>query len=123
MILDALILANSGFIGAIIENIFDCGSSHLYQTAFKFLVSLPMIFLVCFVTIKVFKTRIIVLLNIVREKVPCCYSNYLLKCAKDNNENNDGEQFQQEENIDELLDADRIVRPEQYMQWGYDSVS
>ena len=121
MILDALILANSGFIGAIIENIFDCGSSHLYQTAFKFLVSLPMIFLVCFVTIKVFKTRIIALLNIVREKVPCC--NYLLKCAKDNNENNNGEQFQQEENIDELLDADRIVRPEQYMQWGYDSVS
>ena len=59
--------------------------------------------------------------GIVKEKLPCCI--HLLKCVNYNNENNEGEQFQQVETFDHQLDADRIVRSEQYLQWGYDSIS
>ena len=119
-ITDALIFANAAILSVTLDKIIIDGFHvYFYQIALRILATLPMLWLVCFVAFKVFKTKIKVLLKIAREKLPCC--NHLLNCGNQN-EDNEVECVQQVGNFNNNL-PDRMLRPEQYMQWGYDSLS
>ena len=119
-ITDALIFANAAILSVTIDKIYiDKCNVHFYQVALGILAMLPMLWLVCFVVFKVFKTKIKALLKMAREKLQCC--NYLLNCGH-RNEDNEVECVQQVGDFNNDL-PDRMLRPEQYMQWGYDSIS
>ena len=118
-ITDALIFANAAILMVTVDEMNNDGFHvHFYQSAFGILASFPMLWLVCFVVFKVFKTKIKAMLKLAREKLPCC--NYLLNCGH-RNEDIDSEVEDVQQVGDDL--PDRMLRPAQYMQWGYDSIS
>ena len=107
---DAFMLANTSILSATIPSSY---SSHFYQIAFIFFGTLPVIWMIGFITFKTFKTRIKTLFNTARKKLPCF--SYLLTCG-----NRNEHYVQQIGDFNNLLNADG---PERYMQWGYDSIS
>ena len=121
---DALIFANAAILSVTVDKIkneSDGSRVHFYQSALGILTTLPMLWLVSFITFKLFKTKIKAMLRIAREKLPCC--NYLLNCGHRSEDNNsEVECAQQVGDLNNDL-PDRMLRPEQYMQWGYDSIS
>ena len=121
---DALIFANAAILSVTVDKIkneSDGSRVHFYQSALGILTTLPMLWLVSFITFKLFKTKIKAMLRTAREKLPCC--NYLLNCGHRSEDNNsEVECAQQVGDLNNDL-PDRMLRPEQYMQWGYDSIS
>ena len=81
-----------------------------------------MLWLIGFVILKVFKTKLKALLNLTREKLHSCH---LLNCGNRNEECNGVQHVQQVGNFnDTVSEADRMLHPEQYM-WpqGYGGLS
>ena len=118
---DAFTLANTSILSIIIYNQSESPTLN-YQTALQVLGTLPMLWLVGFVIVKTFKTQLRALLDLTRRKLPCCY---LLICGNRKEEGNDAQCVQHTRNFDEILpEADRLLRPEQYMgpQAGYGSI-
>ena len=115
---DAFTLATTSMLSIIVYNQTESPTLN-YQTALQVLGTLPMLWLVGFVFLKVFKTQLRALLDLTRKKLPCCY---LLNCGKRKDEGNDAQRVQHTRNFDDILpEADRLLHPEQYMgpQAGY----
>ena len=93
-------------------------NNYFYRNALIVFGILPMLLLVGFITFKLINTKnkVSVLFNKAWENLPC--SNYLLNCG-----NNDQEEGYRVQQIEDLSDADRMLRPERYMQLGYNSIS
>ena len=92
------------------------------QIALQILGTLPMSWLVGFIILKVFKTKLKTLLNLTREKLSCCH---LLNCGNTNEEGNEAQCAQQVGNFNYASsEADCMLCPEEYM-WpqGYGSIS
>ena len=120
-ITDALILTNTAVL-AVTLDYYDYSYSNsngysvwLYMISAAILVTVPPVWLICFVTFKSFRTEIIVLLTVMKEKLVhrCC--NLLLKCVRRNED-----QYDQEV---EDFSTDRMLHPEENIQWGYGSVT
>ena len=119
-ITDAFMLANVSILSTVLDLYNNRLSSHFHRIdlSLKVFGMLPMLWLVGFVTFKVFKTKIKAMLKMAREKLPCC--NYLLNYGHQNEED---DRVQQIGDPNYLPCADRMLRPEQYMRRGYDSIS
>ena len=78
-----------------------------------------MVWFFCFSIFNVFKTKLKAMFNLAREQLLCC--NSLLRYGE-RILSNRIESFEQDENLSDNL-PDRMLRPEEYMQWGYDSIS
>lgn len=117
-ITDAVLFANHAILVYTIDELkFNSYYGHhyfYYDVIAGILITFPSLWLVGFITFKLLKPRIKACL--MKDKLPCC--NFL----RHRNEDNEVECVQQVENIDNNL-PDRILRPEQYVQWGYDSIS
>ena len=118
---DAFTLATTSMLSIIVYNQTESPTLN-YQTALQVLGTLPMLWLVGFVFLKMFKTQLRALLDLIRKKLPC---RYLLNCGKRKDEGNDAQRVQHTRNFDDILpEADRLLHPEQYMgpQAGYGSI-
>ena len=78
-----------------------------------------MLWFFCFSIFNIFKPQLKALLNLAREKLPYC--NALLRYGQ-RNVSYRIESLEQDKNISDNL-PDRMLHPEEYMQWGYDSIS
>ena len=121
-ITDSLILANAAILSNTIDKIkFDGFSADsFYLVTLHVFVLLPMLWLVGFVISKVFKAQIKSLFNRARQNLPFCKA--LLNCGKRHEGNHPEIEVQQPDNFEGDL-PDRMLCPEQYMQWGYDRIS
>ena len=120
---DAFTLATTSMLSIIVYNQTESPTLN-YQIALQILGTLPMLWLVGFAIVKVFKTQLRALLDLIRKKLPCCY---LLNCGNRKEEGNDAQcVLQHNRNFDDniLPEADCLLRPEQYMgpQVGYGSI-
>ena len=122
-ITNALILANAAIISVTIDELtfsYNYGYHiHFYKGIGEILGTLPILWLSCYITFKGFKTKIRAMVKIAKEKLSCC--NSLLDCC-DENRNNEVECVQQVGNVDNNL-PDRMLRPQRYMQLGYESIA
>ena len=118
---DALILANAAIQSITIDKINFDGfyGDQFYQIIFQTVTVLPMVWFFCFSIFNVFKTKLKAMFNLAREQLLCC--NSLLRYGE-RILSNRIESFEQDENLSDNL-PDRMLRPEEYMQWGYDSIS
>ena len=122
-ITDALILANAAVLAFTLDRLpSNEGDSYFwfYRVIAVMLATFPMLWFVFFITFKVFRSKIITLLKKAKKilKLPCC--NYLLNHGHQNDDN-EVEFNQQAGNFNNLPDC--VLHPQQYMQWGYDSIS
>ena len=110
-ITDALILTNTAVLVVTLDyygNSNGYYSVWFYRISAAILATVPPVWLICFVTFKVFRAKIIVLLTVMKEKLHHCCNN----CGHRNEENND--QYDQEVEDFHLGE---------YIQWGYDRVT
>ena len=112
-ITDALILANTAVLALDkLPSNDDDSYFWFYRVIAAILATFPMLWLVSFITFKVFRSKIISPFKMPEEKLPHC-------CQDEHNEvefNNHVENFN-----NDLPDC--VLYPQQYMQWGYDSIS
>ena len=118
---DALILANAAIQSITIDKINFDGfyGDQFYQIIFQTVTVLPMVWFFCFSIFNVFKTKLKAMFNLAREQLLCC--NSLLRYGE-RILSNRIKSFEQDENLSDNL-PDRMLRPKEYMQWGYDSIS
>ena len=124
-ITDALILANTAVLAVTFDKFptnVDDNYYWFYRVIAAILSMLPIVCMACVshhMSYKVFRSKIIALLNTAKEKLPCC--NGLVNRGRQN-EDNEVEFNQPAGNFNDDL-PNRMLCPQQYMQWGYDSMS
>ena len=78
VITDALILVNTAVLAVTLDKLpsnDDDSYFWFYRVIAAILATFPMLWLVSFITFKVFRSKIIALLKMAKERLPCCCQN------------------------------------------------